>query len=347
MLDAEPSLELILYSGFKAPGVWDPTTRLDRNRVTVRWNLLPDRLKNLLPSLMDPPIAARSQGLDVLLGLDHVLLPVRGCPGCVVIHDLSYHRYPEHVDPAVLAHVRNHVPDSVRRAALIVTPSSFTRSEVIDVFGVAEDRVVHIPWGVSAAFKPVTDAGRLEEFLKRHGLTSGYVLAVGSLQPRKNLRHLLRVFLRWREEHGGGPKLVLTGGIAWRAGDLIPELEAHHEAVVRLGHVAEDDLPTLYSAAAVLVFPSLYEGFGFPILEAMACGTPVIASDRTSCPEVGGDAAWYVDPEDDEALFDALTSVLGNESIRTDLRERGLKRATAFTWTRTAQHFLEALRHVR
>jgi glycosyltransferase involved in cell wall biosynthesis len=181
----------------------------------------------------------------------------------------------------------------------------------------------------------------LGDFLDRYRLTPGYLLAVGSLQPRKNVRRLLRTFFRWRTGRSSGVRLVLTGAITWKSEDVIADVEAQPGAVVRLGHVSAEDLPALYTAAGALAFPSLYEGFGLPILEAMACGTPVLTSDCASCPEVAGKAALFVDPEDDDALYEGIDRILGDTTLRRSLRMRGFDQAGKFSWRRTARRYLD------
>jgi glycosyltransferase involved in cell wall biosynthesis len=181
----------------------------------------------------------------------------------------------------------------------------------------------------------------------RYGLHGPYVLYVGALEPRKNIPGLLRAFVRLRADF---PDLTLAlgGSPRWKFAEIPRALEELAlEPVVRFtGYIADSDLPALYSAAAAFCFPSFYEGFGLPVLEAMACGTPVVCSNTSSLPEVAGDAALLVEPRDEVALTEAIARVLTDEALAEDLRERGLKRAASFSWDRTAELTLAVYRSV-
>jgi glycosyltransferase involved in cell wall biosynthesis len=343
LIAEDPALELVLFPGFKAAGAWDPTAALDPARTHVRWSRLPDRLERLLPRRS---IRARSESLALFLGPDHVLPPVRGCPAVVVVHDLSIFRYPEHADRKFFAHYRSEIPRALAGAHMIVTPSSFSRSEVMALFGVAGDRIAVIPWGVDAHFRPASDRRAVAEFCRRREIEPGYLLFIGSLQPRKNLKRLLGAFLAWRRETRSPRRLVLTGATTWKSEDLVAEIESAGGAVVRLGHVPGEELPLLYAGAGAVAFPSLYEGFGLPILEALACGTPVLTANRTSCPEVAGAAALYVDPEDAQALCAGIDQILTDKKLRQYVVAQGFEQVKKFSWRKTAHLYLDLLRRV-
>ncbi len=201
-------------------------------------------------------------------------------------------------------------------------------------------------WEVSPRFHPITDAARLAATQERYGIRTPYVLFVGTVQPRKNLVRLIEAWAMYlRQRSNDRPTLVIAGKRGW----LTEAIERRAEelgiadAVRFAGYIGDDDLPALISGASVYLFPSLYEGFGLPVLEAQACGTPVLASNVSSLPEVGGDAALYVDPLDVASIRNGIAQLLENRTLREELRERGLRRVAAWTWERTAQQTLAAI----
>jgi glycosyltransferase involved in cell wall biosynthesis len=182
-----------------------------------------------------------------------------------------------------------------------------------------------------------------EEVRRRFGVSRDFLLAVGSLQPRKNLVRLIRAYARLRSEREDfRSQLVIVGRKLWLAGEIFDEVKRQRWAddVILTGYVADEDLPALYRAARAFVYPSLFEGFGLPPLEAMACGTPVVTSDVSSMPEITGDAALLIDPKDEVALANALIEVVNNDRLRAALREKGIAQAKKFTWRDAAEKTL-------
>jgi len=232
---------------------------------------------------------------------------------------------------------------SATRADRIVTPSEFTRNDVLKLLPVEPERVVVIPGGIDPSFKPQPDA-EVATRLAPLGLRPGdYLLFLGTIEPRKNLARLLQAV------ELAGPKigpLVLAGGRGWNNAairDAIVRL-ARDGRVRDLGYVPDDLRPALHAGARAFVYPSLYEGFGLPPLEAMACGTPVLTSNVSALPEVMGDAALYVDPHDVSELAGCLTRIWRDDALRADLRARGLARARQFSWDRTARLTIDVYR---
>ncbi len=213
-----------------------------------------------------------------------------------------------------------------RRAQRIVTVSEFSRRELTELAGLDPERIVVIHGGVDQRFSPDAGSDRLAEAL---GLTRPYVLTVGSEDPRKNLDSLSRISARLRDT---GLELVWAGGSLGH----IPS-NGSSNGIRRLGYVADQDLPALYAGARAFVLPSHYEGFGLPCLEAMACGTPVVAANRAALPETCGDAALLVDPDDPDEVATAVISAATDEATRTRLRSAGLRRAADNGWDRTAR----------
>jgi glycosyltransferase involved in cell wall biosynthesis len=279
------------------------------------------------------PALARREGA-ALAHLHYFLPPTLGCPAVVTVHDISYERAPElfsRRDRMLFRFVRG----SLRRAARVIAVSEFTRSDVCDRYGLDPGEVVAIPNGVSDRFRPL--AGAEARVHDRFGIDRPYVLCVGALQPRKNVPLAIEAYSLLMGR-GTECELVIAGG---DKGGRIAVLDAILRTrltgrVHLVGHVDDNEMPALYSAARALIFPSLYEGFGLPALEAMASGTPVVASNTTGLAEVVGDAGLTVDPRSADDLADAMGRVLGDDALHDRLVVAGHARAAEFTWVRTA-----------
>jgi glycosyltransferase involved in cell wall biosynthesis len=291
------------------------------------------------------PAATRRDRLDLFHGPVNVLPRGLPCPAVVTIHDLAFLRWPEHLPRRRYHYLAHEVRSAARRAARVLTVSQSTKTDVVSMLGVAPQRIAVTPLGVDERFQPVPP-DRIAQWRHERGCHRPFILAVGTLEPRKNLPTLLRAFSRLVAEVPHD--LMLVGPEGW----LTRELEATLARLqlgdrVRLtGYVADAELPLWYAAAAAFVFPSFYEGFGLPVLEAMACGAPVITSNVSALPEVAGDAALLVNPDDEAALAEAILRVVTDPGLAATFRERGLKRARHFTWQRTAIETVAAYREV-
>jgi glycosyltransferase involved in cell wall biosynthesis len=287
-------------------------------------------------------LAARRLRLDVvhdLTGLAPFLVPTGRCRRVITVHDLISYLPDGGNDRVDVALQRHWLPPVARAAAGIVAVSTTTGADVQRFLRVPAGRVHVAHHAVDPRFA-VLSAQACAPVLCRHGLSPGYVLFIGSASPRKNLATLVAACRRlWAG--GSGAQLVVAGPA--RPGE-IPGAAADIAAgrIAWVGYVPEDDLPALYNAAAVLAFPSSYEGFGLPALEAMSCGTPVLAGRAGALPEVVGDAGVLTDPSDAGTMADALSRLLADAGRRADLRDRGLERARGFTWARTAQQTVAA-----
>lgn len=302
------------------------------------------------------PVEVVTGPLDVFYSPDFVLPPTRrGTRTVLTVHDLSFLHYPQHFVPSLAAYLNRVVPRSVARADRVLADSEATRSDLIVYWDVPPEKVTVLYSGVDARFRPQPQpqpqpqAERVEEAqawerrrLRRYGIGERpYVLSVGTIQPRKNYLRLIRAFVGLPV--CAGWQLVIAGGQGWLCDDVLAEAARHGERVRITGFVADEDLPALYRQAALFVFPSLYEGFGLPVLEAMACGTPVVCSDVSSLPEVAGDAAVLVPPHDVEALAAGMERVLSDAHLRHEMIARGKARAAMFTWERAAEQLLALL----
>lgn len=263
----------------------------------------------------------------------------------VTIHDMAYARYPETINPLVYRQLRRELGAHARRADAVLTDSQSSRSDILELLGVSSDKVHVIYPGVARRFVPVDDAALLAGVARRYGLPPRFLLFTGTIEPRKNLSVLIEAFERLCADARFAHCLVLAGPKGWRDPRIAAAVDRcrHKHRILQTGYIADEDLPALYCLGDALILPSLYEGFGLPLLEAMACGTNVIASDVSSCPEVVGDAGVLFDPRSAGELADAVRELLGDAPRRGELRRRGLERARQFNWTQTARGVLAVI----
>lgn len=281
--------------------------------------------------------------VDLYHSPDFTLPPVLpGTPTLLTVHDLSFIRDPESSPLALRNYLNRVVPRSVARAGHVLADSQATKDDLVALYGAPADKVSVLYGGVDERFRPVKDAARLAAARSKYGLGDApFILAVSTLQPRKNHLRLIRAFASLAARHPS-LLLVIAGGKGWLYDAIFSEVQRLGlvERVRFPGFVADADLPALYSAAGALAYPSLYEGFGLPVLEAMACGTPAVVSTAPCLPEVAGEAALQVDPLDVAALAAALERLLTDEGLRGELVARGLARARLFTWARAAEELV-------
>ena len=285
----------------------------------------------------------RSKGLQFYFEPNY--LPYEAdVPTIITVHDISHLRHPETHPAKRVEDLTRLLPGAIERASCILTVSEFSRREVISEFGVDPGRVHATPLGVDPRFHP-RDADATRALLAPLGLTYGrYVLSVGTLEPRKNVLAVLRAHGKLPADLRQRYPLVIAGKSGWLTETLDREI-AKGEArgdVRRLGHVSDPQLPLLYAGATLFAYPSLYEGFGLPPLEAMASGVPVIVSNRASLPEVVGDAGIQVEPDDVDGLAASLQRIVEDAEFARELAERGLARARTFTWRRCAEMTMHA-----
>jgi len=299
--------------------------------------------------ITDLPRAAASAGADVIHST-YAMPPSTPLARVVTVHDVSFLRHPEWFTRRHRAVLNVGVRHSARLAQRVIVPSTFTRDEVHDLLGVPGERIVVTPEAADESFRPL-DGSTTEAALDRLQIPRPYVLAVGNLQPRKNLMRLLRAWrLLVRSGQEAGCRLVLVGGNHGMREPVEAEVRSLGlgGSVHLTGYLPHADLPALYAAARAFVFPTLYEGFGLPLLEAMACGTPVACSRVASLPEVAGDAAAYFDPLDVDDIAAALGALLGGDGLLDALSARGLRRAAEFSWracaTATVRAYEDAAR---
>jgi glycosyltransferase involved in cell wall biosynthesis len=259
----------------------------------------------------------------------------------VTVHDMSLRLYPQCHPLRRLLLNRPLMHVAIRQATSIVTVSESARRDLLRLHGIAADRVSVVHEAASPAFHPITDQSTLDRVRARYRLPARFVLYVGTIEPRKNLSRLVEAFAQARRR-GIPHHLVCVGPYGWSSRDLTGRIErlGMTDAVHFTGYAPFDDLPAIYNLGELFVFPSMYEGFGLPVVEAMASGTPVITSNTSSLDEIAGDAACTVDPTSIDAIADALVGVATDDAWRRELSARGLRRAAAFSWTQTAKEML-------
>jgi glycosyltransferase involved in cell wall biosynthesis len=285
----------------------------------------------------------RKNPVDVL-HVQFTAPPFAPCPVVCTIHDLSFEHLRQTFKRRSALQLRLTVRHTASRAAQIITLSEYSRRDIIETYGIAPERITVTPASAPASFSPVTEEKELARVRDLYGIEGDYILSVASIQPRKNLGRLIAAYsslLRARPE-GKLPQLVLVGKCAWLYDETlrtIKELEVSN-SVILTGYVPKDHLPALYSGALFFVYPSYFEGFGLPPLEAMKCGAAVIVGNKTSLPEVVGDAGLLVDPFDVNDIASAMEKLMGDASFRSHLGAKGLERAKFFDWRETARRTL-------
>lgn len=329
------------------------TTREAHNRFHQRWPNFTVRLTLPHTPLIRIPLTLsaelRKNPVDVL-HVQFTAPPFCPCPTVVSIHDLSFEHLPQTFSRRSRTQLRLTVRHSARRAARILTLSEDTRRDLMETYGIEAERIRAIPLAAPAHFAPVEDTSELQRVRHNYGINGDYLLSVGSIQPRKNLTRLVRAYASLRGDYSADklPKLVLVGKCGWLYNDTLRALDEFgvRESVILTGYVPHRDLPALYSGALCFVYPSFFEGFGLPPLEAMKCGTPVIVGNRTSLPEVVGDAGLAVDPFDVDAIADAIKKLMNDSDLRRELSVKGKQRAAGFDWLETARRTLKVYEEV-
>lgn len=286
------------------------------------------------------PLVLRRHKIDVYHGPNHILPCISNTGMVLTIHDMI--AFSKWYKPISRFRVQRLLKTSAKRAHKIITVSENSKRDIIKILGVPEEKVKVIYNGIDDVYEPIDDKRGLDFVKTRYGITSRFILHVGSLNPRKNIPRLIDAYNMLPAEILKEYELVIVGKKSWKADKIFAKTKklGLEDRVIFTGFVADSDLPLLMNAADLLAFPSLYEGFGIPPLEAMACGTPVVASNTSSIPEVVGDAALLFDPYNVEEIANAMYRALTNEQLRDELRQKGFKRAKQFSWEKAARETL-------
>lgn len=323
----------------KLPPIPGPNFTWKPTRVTPLW------FARVWHRAQVPLVAEAFFGPAVLFHATDFTLPptLPGTKTILTVHDLSFVRTPETAPPVLKIYLDKVVPRSVRRADHVIADSQATKDDLIEFYGTPPEKISVLLSGVSPRYVPVSDPAQLAAVRRRYHIPEGrrYLFSIGTVQPRKNYGRLMEALALL------GPAfedvlLVIAGGKGWLDNPIFETVRrlGLEDRVFFTGFVDDADVPALYSGAAVMAYVSLYEGFGFPVVESMACGTPVITSNVSSMPEVAGDAALLVDPYNKEAIAEALRLLLEDSHLHSRLQAAGLEQARQFTWEKSAQTLL-------
>jgi glycosyltransferase involved in cell wall biosynthesis len=342
-VDAENEY-LIFFNRPRSARVEPPLHSL--RRLTVAWSNKPWRMSALLAHFAGLSQDRLFPGVDLFHATDHLLPRFSRVRSVFTLHDLAFRLYPETHTALNRWFLNVMMPRFLQAADAVIAVSEHTKRDALRAYNLDEAKVRVIYEGVNPRFRPAPPEA-VAVIRRKYGLPERFILSVGTIEPRKNLETALAAY-RALKEGGAAHKLVIVGKKGWLYRGFFRRLreEGLEGEVVFPGFVPDDDLPALYGGADLFLFPSLYEGFGLPPLEAMACGAPVVCSDVSSLPEVVGDAALLVPPLEVRAWAEALRRLLGDADLRADLRARGLARAREFSWARAARATVEVYQQV-
>ena len=265
----------------------------------------------------------------------------------ITIHDMAHKYYPDTTSERIFKYLKK-LPQAAEKADLIIAVSENTKKDILKFLDVSDKKIKVVYNGVDRIFRPIKNKGLLDVAKKKYNLHEKFILYLGAIQPRKNITGLIRAYGMLCKESNFKHKLVIGGGVGWKNKDtytLIEEIGLK-DKIVFTGYIPEYDLPLVYNLADIFVFPSFYEGFGLPVLEAMACGIPVVTSNSSSLPEIAGDAAVLIDPGSVNELAGGIRRILSDEDLRERNITKGLERANLFTWEKCARETLEAFSQV-
>ncbi len=329
-----PTLDYVVFLS-------EPRAREHFERLTIARSRLPTHqpLARIAWEQILLPVALRRERIALLHALAFAGPLTISIPWVVTVYDLSFIRYPQSFQAANRLYLTWATRASVRRAHRVIAISESTRRDLVERLGVPPEKIAVIPCGADARFAPASDGVAIAAWRARQNLPERMILFVGTIEPRKNVARLVRAFARAKRIARLPHHLVLLGARGWKYAEVDETIEQEglENDVIFAGYVPPDELPRWYQAADLLAYPSLYEGFGLPPLEAMACGTPVVTSNAASLPEVVGDAALQVEPTDVDALADALVRALTDDALRERMCARGFAQAARFSWVRAAR----------
>lgn len=309
----------------------------------IRW--CPGRIAQLAwKTIQWPPYDMFAGSADVYHFPNFIIPPLRNKKSVVTIHDMSFVPYPHFAEGRNVRYLNHHIENTVKRADAIITVSHFSAREICSYLGVPEDRVFAIHHGISDVFaKP--DEAITAKVMSDYKLDRPYLLTVGTIEPRKNLPLLIDIFEKLEDFDGD---LVIAGGLGWKYEPIMARIKnsPRSKSIRCLGYTADDKLPALYAGASAFILTSHYEGFGFPPVEAMACGTPVVSSTGGSLAEVLGEGAVLVDSLSAEAWIEPIRKVLGDSEFREELKLRGIQKAASYRWAEAAKKTVDVYRQV-
>ena len=289
------------------------------------------------------PLRTKSLGIDILHSPTFISPIITGCPVILTIYDLNHILYPETFEPLYRQYLNLLLPICAKRATKIITTSESSRKDIIGNLHVGEDKVEVIYGAASPIFGRLDTENNFQSVLKKFRIRTPYILNVGTLEPRKNISGLLKAFSMLKERKSIPHKLVIVGEKGWRHKIIFKAISSLNlqDEVIFTSYISDEELMILYNKCNVFVYPSLYEGFGLPPLEAMTCGAPVITSNTSSLPEVVGNAGIMINPDNTEELCETIYTVIENNSLMENMRKKSLERAKLFSWEKSARQLLK------
>ena len=335
LLDQEPERFALFYNRRKGSQL--PLELAQAPARSVRAGYKPWRMAVWLGQLASIGFDRLVPDADLFHATEHLLPPLAGIPTVLTVHDMIFKLFPEHQKRLNYWYLNATMPLYCRRSGAIITVSESSKRDIVKHYGIDPARIVVIYEAASPEFMP-GPAAAIDQVRLRYGLPDQFLIHVGTIEPRKNLTRLIEALQHLRSE-GLTVPLLVVGGKGWLYEGFYRQIDVleMRDSVHFSGYVPSGDLPLLYSAARAAVLPSVYEGFGLPVLEAMACGTPVVSSNLSSLPELGGEAARYFDPYNVEEMAEVMAAVWTNPEMREEMRKKGLAQAAKFSWTRAAQ----------
>ncbi len=311
---------------------------------------VPNRiLRGLWNYISYPPIESFVGDVDIFHSPHSIPIPVRKAKLIVTIHDLYFLKYPDMVGRDVIEDHRRLSTNYLIKVRKIITVSDNSKKDIIELFDVNPEKITVIYEGVDDIFRVVNEDTSLENVRKKYRLPHEFILFIGTISPRKNPGGLIESISILRKRGLKDISLIMIGPEGFKAGEVLRLIYERNieDSVRHIGYVPYEDMPYIYNMASLLVYPSLYEGFGLPPLEAMACGVPVIASNISSIPEILGDAALLVDPYNPGEIADYIEKILNDESLRSSHIEKGLKKAASYSWEDTAKKVLKVYEEIK
>ncbi|MBN1289471.1 MAG: glycosyltransferase family 4 protein [Actinobacteria bacterium] len=336
--------EFVVFGYGKRPG---PGMLPEGAAGNIEWIEIPQTRRVPLVSIISDHLlfagAVNSSGVSLFHGLDHNMTPFLKCSSIITVHDLILLILKgPYLGPTSWLWMRSHQL-AARRASALITVSESTKNDVMRLWKIPEDRIRTVYEGVDGQYSPDAGVGDRSFVVNKYGIDKPYFLYIGGFDPRKNIGNMLTGFKRFMISSGPTHKLLLCGdakGFEEYLNDEIEQLGLKDNVAVA-GFIPDEDLPAIYRNATALVFVSIYEGFGLPLLESMACGTPIITAANSSIPEIAGKSAFYVDPLEPEEIAGAMSALAGDETLRENLRTAGIARSRNFTWAGTAVEILD------
>ena len=335
LIDHDPGRYALFYNKGRDARLPDGLESLPASTVRAGYN--PWRMAVWLGQLAGLGFDRLVPGAELYHATEHLLPPLRSVPSVLTVHDMIFKLFPQHQKRLNFWYLNASMPLYCRRAGAIITVSESSKADIVAHYGLAPPKVTVIYEAADPLFAPVP-SDVVDQVRRRYSLPDRFLIHVGTIEPRKNLTRLVEALQHLRDG-GLTVPLVVVGGRGWLYGDFFRRLEELQvrDTLLFPGYVPAVDLPSLYSAATLAATPSVYEGFGLPVLEAMACGTPVVSSNASSLPEIGGQAAAYFDPYDVEAMAETIRAVWTDANRQFDMSQRGLERASRFSWRRAAR----------